>query len=998
MPGLKRPLGESDAQASDDVHPSRKRRVEYDGTEKQLAQCYHDLADEVATVRLRATKDLVQILSEQSEQQISVLEGALTRLIRGLCSGRKAARPGFSIALSEALRIAFELAYSGKATQLGLDGLVEKVEGLTEPEGKASGQEKRDYLLGRRFAFQAILQSDIAKSTKLPNTSWRHLLDAVCNLASQKDWLRSECGAMLWQYLESEGSEGISDGRISNLIDSLNNSSMLKTAEAIAIWLSVASKDKELLPKGVWHKKDPLSSDERPTLKKILLGSSVSDAHEPRKRKGMQSGSRQSQPSFAWRVVLSHLSRRGSKAFKDTWEDIVESLFADSASAERKALGLQIAGVALAVSDTEVVQLVLSQKVVGYVLSLRANAKSNLHDAAKVVCDAAILRARNDPSTSAKLVASLIRQGAFDQHTKTKTLESIIQQAGHSSLAEVVNVILDVITTPNATPEKQAENWRRALADMILRMVQSRRDASQLSERETNSVKSQPVLAQWLRNVLRMFVSSGFGTQGEATPQFSEASRSVFRARLMSILGILLDQPQAVALQAPEYVVKQFRELDEDLYKPLSKQAREAVASTRRATKSLRKELSSGQPADTTQQAYLLLFDLSLIQVYSEEPDSVDVLRDLQNSYESRQTGAGDSSDMLIELLLSFVSKQSTPLRKLAEQVFAAFASELTADSLQSMLDILAQKENMSGQQELFQQVGSDEEDQKAGDHDEDSDDANDGIVDADDMSDVEISQGVQVDGDESDDEDDQDESDSGSSSNSDRHDEAGDEDEEAVFDRKLADALGTAGMDVDSDDDGSDMDDDQMMALEPHLTTIFKERKKAASKKQDNKDAKANIIHFKNRVLDLLTIYVKSQYANILAMDIILPLTTLVLTTSSKPTAEKAFAVLKQYFDACSKHKSHPQPNDVEACFAVLAAVHDEMKAGGSKLHASACSRSSLFLTRILVSRDIENFKRAEKMYGELHSTWFMDPKSKINKRVFTEWMSWTLNAKKQE
>ncbi|KAH9845802.1 DNA polymerase V-like [Teratosphaeria destructans] len=995
MPGWKRPLQESDAQALDHVHPSRKRRVEYGGTEKQLAQCYHDLADEVATVRLQATKNLIRILSEQSEQQIGVLEGALTRLIRGLCSGRKAARPGFSIALSEALRIAFELAYSGKATQLGLDGLIDKVEGLTQPEGKASGQEKRDHLLGRRFAFQAILQSDIAKSKNLPDTSWRHLLDAVCNLASQKDWLRSECGAMLWQYLESEGSQGVSDGRISSLIDSLNTSGMLKTAEGIAIWLSVASKDTDLLPKGIWHKKDPLSSDERPTLKKILLGSSVSDAHEPGKGKGMKSGSRQSKPSFAWRVALSHLSRRGPKAFRQTWEDIVQGLFADSASAERKALGLQIAGVALAVSDTQVVQLVLSPKVVGYVLSLRANAKSNLHDAAKVVFDSAMLRARNDPSTSAKLVASLIRQGAFDQHTKTKTLESIIQQAGHSSLGEVVNVLLDAMTTPNTPQDKQAENWRRTLADNILRMVQSRRDASQLSEKELDPAKSLPVLAEWLRNVLRQFVSFGYGTQGEATPPFSEASRSIFRARLMSILGILLDQPQAVALQAPEYVVKQLRELDEDLHKPLSQQAREAVTSARKATKSLRKRLSSGKPSDTTQQAYLLLFDLSLIQVYSEEPDSVDVLRDLQNSYESRQTGAGDSSDMLIELLLSFVSKQSTPLRKLAEQVFAAFASELTADSLQSMLEILAQKENMSGQQELFQQVGSDEEDRDAAANGEDSDD---GFVDADDMSDVEISKGDQVDGDDSDDDDDQDESESGSSSDSDRHDEAGDEDEEAVFDRKLADALGTAGMDVDSDDDGSDMDDDQMMALEPHLNTIFKERKKAASKKQDNKDAKANIINFKNRVLDLVNIYVKSQSSNLLAMDIILPLTTLVRTTSSKPTAEKAFAVLKQYFDACSKHKSYPRPEDVEACFEVLAAVHEEMKAGGSKLHASACSRSSLFLTRVVVSRDIGNFPRVGQMYGELHSSWFMDRTSKIHKSVFTEWMSWSLNAKKLE
>ncbi|KAI7044259.1 hypothetical protein KC352_g46365, partial [Hortaea werneckii] len=183
--------------------------------------------------------------------------------------------------------------------------------------------------------------------------------------------------------------------------------------------------------------------------------------------------------------------------------------------------------------------------------------------------------------------------------------------------------------------------------------------------------------------------------------------------------------------------------------------------------------------------------------------------------------------------------------------------------------------------------------------------------IDVEDMSDVELVNGEEAgsENDESEDEDDD-----SSSSESDSADASGD-DEEAVFDRKLADALGTAKADEGSDDDESDMDDEQMMALEPHLTNIFKERKKDASKKQEGKDAKENIINFKNRVLDLLNIYVKGQYGQTLALDLILPLTILVRTTTSKPTSEKAFAVLKQYFDSCSKHKTLPQPQDQEAC-----------------------------------------------------------------------------------
>ncbi|TKA78872.1 hypothetical protein B0A55_03824 [Friedmanniomyces simplex] len=193
-------------------------------------------------------------------------------------------------------------------------------------------------------------------------------------------------------------------------------------------------------------------------------------------------------------------------------------------------------------------------------------------------------------------------------------------------------------------------------------------------------------------------------------------------------------------------------------------------------------------------------------------------------------------------------------------------------------------------------------------------------------------------------------------------------------------------------------MDDEQMMALEPHLATIFKERSKLASKKQDNKDAKENIVNFKNRVLDLLAIYVKSQYGNLIAMDVILPLTSLVRTTSSKPTAEKAFAVLKQYFEACSKNKSLPQPEDDAPCFEVLAALHEEMKLSGSKLHANACSRSSLFLSKVLVAKDLQHYKRVSKMYGALQREWYMDSKSKVQGSVFTEWTSWSLATRKQK
>ena len=402
---------------------------------------------------------------------------------------------------------------------------------------------------------------------------------------------------------------------------------------------------------------------------------------------------------------------------------------------------------------------------------------------------------------------------------------------------------------------------------------------------------------------------------------------------------------------------------------------------------------TKNQSKAATAQAFALLFAMSVFQIYNEEPDAVPVLEDLHAC-------AGDwgkdteSASVLIELLLSFVSKQSALFRKLAEQVFSAFTGSLNADGLQSMLDILTQKESLSGQQELFAQ-GEDGEDAE----EDGSDDGS--AIDVEDMSDVEMVDGeaVGVDGSaESGSDEEGDDSDDESSGDDDDADEEDDE-ELAAFDRKLAEALGTAAFDMDGDEDDqdSDMDDEQMLAVEPALEKVFKEIKKRSGKKQDNKDAKDNIINFKNRVLDLLNIYVKAQHANILALDIPIPLAILIRTTSSKPTAEKAFAVLKTYFDTCSKHKSTPAVSDSEPVLALLASVHEEMAKDGSKLHANACSRSSLFLAKVLVAMDPKHYIAIATMYAELQEKWWLDPKSKVHGSVFTEWTSWSIATRKQ-
>nr|POE75804.1 dna polymerase v [Quercus suber] len=1010
MPGLKRAHDDKDnVPNGDEAPPSRKRRLEHGKVDTHLATIYSDLADDVQTVRLKAAGSLLKELSTKSPDRNQRIKDCLGRLVRGLCSGRKAARLGFSVALSEVLRLAFELATSEQTDDFKLDTVTAKVIAITQADGKARGQELRDYLLGRRFAFQAILQSNIALDSSTTDGEWRKFVDAVLDLAAEKSWIRAECGAMLYEYFEGVEVSTRTKERAQTMISSLHDKALTGSPEGLALWLCISDRfPKIALPKGVWHNNNPLSQEETIKLKKVLHGNVVEG--DGAAANGSSTGLRQSQPSFAWKVILSRLHSKDAKTFEQFWTDAVEhGLFAVGCSNERKSLGLQIVSLAVATAPVSQLKHVLSKNVVHCIITQRTESGRYLFEAAKVTLSHVVTRAQSDPDPQAaiKIIDVLLNAAInFDQLTKTKTVDSILSQAEPSVLKEIVPVLQARIFKPAAKDASGSDLCRRTLAMMLHDLVKSHQESASLFKEKSKSKEMR--LASWFETLLEIFIDVGYCDleEGKAQPSVSDSQRMWFRSRLMSCLTLLLHLPMESAVVPVDRVIDLLRKSNASIHLSFKKDTRSTLASADRLRKEAQ-ELARTQDlsARAAMQAYQLLFALSTLQVYNEEKESTDVLKDLCSSFQDRGEGS-DATTMIVEILLSFLSKPSALFRKLAEQVFSTFAPELTADSMQSLLDILQQKEGLSGQQELFNDHG-DEDVQDQDDSDENMSDDDGEAIDVEDDSDVEIENGEVVRGpdveeeeeeEEDDDESSEDDADESDDADSEEGEDPDDEDEETAFDRKLADALGTQGMDGDSDSDGSDMDDEQMMALDGHLTTIFRERSKQSNKKQDNKDAKETIINFKNRVLDLLSIYVKTQSAAPLALDLILPLVQLVRTTSSKPVGEKAFAVLKHYFDACSKkNKQLPRPADPQPCFALLAALHADLALGsGAKIHASAASRASLFVAKVLVALDDVHYARIVDMYAALQRDWYLDPKSKVHPSVFTEWTSWSLATRK--
>jgi DNA polymerase phi len=116
---------------------SKKRPREVTAADTRLIEIYDDLANEDEEIRLKAAHALLSQFSSRectTEQHKTILK----RLFRGLCSGRKAARLGFSVALTEFLSQVF-LPYVDDQ-KINISEIIDVLESQTAVDGSTSGQ------------------------------------------------------------------------------------------------------------------------------------------------------------------------------------------------------------------------------------------------------------------------------------------------------------------------------------------------------------------------------------------------------------------------------------------------------------------------------------------------------------------------------------------------------------------------------------------------------------------------------------------------------------------------------------------------------------------------------------------------------------------------------------------------------------------------------------------------------------------------------------------
>jgi len=362
------------------------------------------------------------------------------------------------------------------------------------------------------------------------------------------------------------------------------------------------------------------------------------------------------------------------------------------------------------------------------------------------------------------------------------------------------------------------------------------------------------------------------------------------------------------------------------------------------------------------------------------------MLEDLEASskamFETADSSATETPDGFVEILLSFLGNSRTLFHKIAVEAFTTFASELSDAGLNSLTEVLDTEESLEGQKRLFAQ----DVDEIADDEDE--------VDDEEDASDVEMVDGPASG---SDAEGAGDSEEDSTSDNSSAEDESDDE-ELIQFNNLLAMTLQTSkpsadGEEPDDTSDESDMDDEQMEALDPHISKIFKQRSQITGKKQ-REHAKQNMVQFKSRVLDLIAVFLDKQYSNPLSLEAVLSVVRLTRASANKQLSDKSSQMLKSTFDSHTKHKTVlPVPDDVDVVWEILKNIHEEAKlGGGASTHANACSSASLHLVKVLVGLDGENYAKAVDVYAETQKQWFADKKSGLQSVLFTQFLNWSV------
>ncbi|KAI0897052.1 DNA polymerase phi-domain-containing protein [Annulohypoxylon nitens] len=957
---------------------------------RREAKVYELLGSADSDERIAAADALITGLLVSSE--VALERHLDNRLFRGLASSRNASRVGFSLVITEILNQLFgskDLAkskYPGLTFDKVLNILVEK----TTPSGHVPGQEERDCYFGRLFGLQCFVESKILFDEE---SRWPKVLELLLGMADKKVWIRSHSAWVIVESLPQLGQD-----RVEKTLQQLADIGLGKTAEGIGIWMRARTCYPDLkTPAKPWH--DPMSPGVLSEVARVLRDNVAQDNGEDTAVTKAKQGGWTAQLHFVWDLILATFvgqpaSGKGTKdQLKLFWTTVIDDgLFSKNASDAQKFRGFVIFQKFLqgfATENPDFARELFTRNLMKCLMNQAAKEDRYLHRAALKSLQATEKAAQASPELLLPILREILgKHGAydFDQRTNTKTVENLLQWVTPNDAKNVLKLLRDPVIILKDNESSEAEKFRQVYAGYVSKLATQ---AKPVSETSSNGDPAINIAELGVKEL----AACAYSTQSQFKPDLSEKSRETFRRLLASTIGKVMKRRDDA-----EYLCNAVISVEPTAVT----MSDEIKAEQEGALKTMRRLLKAGKkPGEKKSGASVglaLLYAITILQLYDGAPDAVNILQDLERCSEKMKSKEGGSSELLVEILLSLVSRQSPMMRQISEQVFEAFTSQISPEALELLTEPLIAEENEKGYQALFENLEDEDVEMDDAEDDEDSgsgDEVED--VEEDDIS--EIGSDIEfttLNGAEAADGDEENEDEDSDAEDEDNEQAEADAKELADLDDALAKVLRSHRLDKDkeaeSSDNDSDMTDSEMIALDEKLVEVFKQRAKKTGKKKEKKDAKESVVMFKHRVLDLVALYLKHEALNPLAFTLLLPLLELVRTTTAKPLANKASAAIENFAKIFKKGRSFStsttQEDNAERQLSLLREIHSQAARDASHAYGRAASQASLLVASSLVV-DKGNVERVNEAYSKTFSR-CQTGEAKIPGFFFSDWVNW--------
>ncbi|KAK3803908.1 hypothetical protein RRG08_059773 [Elysia crispata] len=858
---------------------------------KEILDIFWTLADGTDEQRTSGTIKLARLIKESKDDEKEKIQTyCRDRLVKGLSSGRKFARVGFSVALAQLLH----------EQHLQADDVVTTIQEKLkfQRHEKRSKSEVGGIFLGRAFGFSSVVQS--GRLSKMNGEAVGILTNELLAMADKKSYLKAVCNKTLEDIVTQVSADDFGDHIWLKLRDKMKQGWDSSSLHTISLLLTCRSKFPDIVTKKFLKKHwgFPLLGEEND---EQLLKATLDTV--------------QGADLLLEKIIPSATAegRDITSVWNGIGEKLVEHLPEKRADvmAQRQLLGIKIASrLLLGASTQQVVSVCLSPKMVGLIF----------HNITR----------KNDPLASAtdQLFEKLCNQ--LKENSESHKISDLVEKLWklEASLSEENNKStprVDLVNSTNFTRliDMMKKEEIQKYTDILIAMVKGKDKLEVISEQASRKTRQlETCLRQLQHLVTSSYIAPSLDVQAKVLTLFHRLAFFKVNKKVKGIQHcescINFDEDSSTRKLCESLLFKSLNSISTLKTGHQNKSERdshflqllfvlcqysqellscESVNTVKEWSETMQEEWSKlynsvckiNESVETESKnrnhAFQLLLMYLGIQMFTDYKTASEMLQDVYVCYEKaaeKKKKEIDESDepawveVLTEVLLHLMSLHSHLGRVVTASVFRFLTDHITPRSVSLIAEVLIPKK-ARGDDAGGAMV---EEDVKDDDDEEEEDEDDDMESDA------------------------SEESSEDNENNDDEDEDMDDEEEENLevdeqFRESVRQALGAAADLEDSDDEEkelSDLSDSEMFKLDDMLAEVFRQRKKASGGKKAREEKKAELANFRLRVLDLVENMIKSKRCGDFLLDVLKPLLLLTMranTSENQALCERAKGLL---------------------------------------------------------------------------------------------------------